>query len=80
MPRCGSGSTIPTEMTEAGSCPSNARNKASVNSVEDFGRFVNNTKCLEPSTFGGKAAPPVLLAGLLRLKNPRVVEAVGRNL
>lgn len=53
---------------------------AGVRGVDDFGRFVNNTKYFEPSRFDEVAAAPVLLRLLPSLTDSRVVAAVGRHL
>jgi hypothetical protein len=54
--------------------------EAGVEGVEDFGRFVNNTKYFAPSTFDERAAIPVLLVLLRSLTEPKVVETVARHL
>lgn len=54
--------------------------EAGIEGVEDFGRFVNNTKYFAPSTFDERAAMPVLLMLLPSLTEPKVVEAVARHL
>lgn len=48
--------------------------------VEDFGRFVSNTKYFPASNFDERAAAPVLLDLLPTLRDQRVVTAVGRHL
>lgn len=48
--------------------------------IEDFGRFVNNTKYFKPSAFDEPAAAPHLVALLPRLSDDRVVATVGRHL
>lgn len=53
---------------------------AGVTGVDDFGRFVNNSKYFEPSRFDNVAAGPVLLRLLPGLTDPKVVATVGRHL
>lgn len=53
---------------------------ADVAGVEDFGRFVNNTKYFEPDRFDSVAAQPTLLRLLPMLTQPRLVATVGRHL
>ncbi len=48
--------------------------------VDDFGRFVNNTKYFEPARFDSVAARSTLLRLLPTLTQPRVVATVGRHL
>lgn len=47
--------------------------------AEDFGRFVNDTRCLERSTFDDRAALPVLLDVLPTLDDPKAVAAAARH-
>lgn len=53
---------------------------AGVSGVDEFGRFVNNTKYFDPSQFDEVAAAPVLLRLLPELMDPKVVATVGRHL
>jgi len=46
----------------------NALRAAAVPGVDEFGRFVNNTKYFEPSGFDDVAAAPVLVALLPALE------------
>jgi hypothetical protein len=54
--------------------------KAGVAGVEDFGRFVNDTRHFRPSAFDARAALPVLAEVLPSLADPRVVETVAAYL
>lgn len=53
---------------------------AGVAGVEDLGRFVNNTQYFAPSGLDQRAAAPVLLDLLPKLRDPRVVKTVGQHL
>lgn len=53
---------------------------AGVDGVDEFGRFVNDTRYFEPSRFDDAAAAPVLLRMLPELNDPRLVSSVGRHL
>lgn len=57
-----------------------ALREAGVRGVEDFGRFVNNTKYFEPSRLDEAEAAPVLLRLLPELEDERVVRTIGRHL
>jgi hypothetical protein len=54
--------------------------RAGVRGAEDFGRFVNDTRYLQPSTFDERAAMPVLLELLPALTDPRLVAAAAAHL
>lgn len=54
--------------------------ESGVSGVDDFGRFVNNTKYFEPSRFDEVAAAPVLAAILPEISDPRVAATIGRHL
>jgi hypothetical protein len=53
---------------------------AGVAGTEDLGRFVNDTRYLQPSAFDERAAMPILLELLPRLTDPRLVAAVAAHL
>jgi hypothetical protein len=57
-----------------------ALRSAGVAGVDDFGRFVNNTKYFAPSRFDDRAAMPVLLGLLPDLTDGNVVSPVARHL
>lgn len=57
-----------------------ALHEAGVRGVEDFGRFVNNTKYFEPSRLDEAEAAPVFLRLLPELEDERVVRTIGRHL
>jgi hypothetical protein len=54
--------------------------KAGVQGVEDFGKFVNNTKYFAPARLDEQAAAPTLLALLPTLHEPKVVASVAGHL
>lgn len=53
---------------------------AGVAGTEDLGRFVSDTRYLQPSAFDERAAMPILLELLPRLTDPRLVAAVAAHL
>ncbi|KJC63658.1 hypothetical protein [Agreia bicolorata] len=48
--------------------------------AEDFGRFVNDSRYFDTSSFDSKAATPVLIEVLPRLTDPGVIETVALHL
>jgi hypothetical protein len=48
--------------------------------AEDFGRFVNDARYFDNSTFDSEAATPVLIEVLPRLTDPSVIETVALHL
>ena len=52
----------------------------SVAGAEDFGRFVNDRRYFDTSSFDSKAATPVLIDVLPRLTDPGVIETVALHL
>lgn len=53
---------------------------AGVDGVEDFGRFVSDTRHFAPSTFDERSAMPVLVSVLPTLEDARTVRAVSGHL
>jgi hypothetical protein len=53
---------------------------AEVTGAEDFGRFVNDSRYFDTSSFDSRAATPVLVEVLPQLTDPAVVETVALHL